>query len=88
MMTSERDADGQFSPVGFRFTSLTRAPPLAHSVPRRSHARAEMHSYSVRVNNVLSFAVSVWMVLCAMATASGEFRHPRANEREAPGIDF
>ena len=55
---------------------------------RRSHARAEMHSYSVRVNNVLSFAVSVWMVLCAMATASGEFRYPRANERAAPAIDF
>lgn len=47
-----------------------------------------MHSYSVRANNVLSFAVSVWMVLCAMATASGEFRHPRANEGAAPAIDF
>lgn len=47
-----------------------------------------MHSYSVRANNVLSFAVSVWMVLCAMATASGEFRYPRANERAAPAIDF
>ena len=75
---------GSFRRAGFRFVTShhTRAPlgtaPLAR--------RAEMHSYSVRVNNVLSFAVSVWMVLCAMATASGEFRYPRANERtRSPG---
>ena len=32
--------------------------------------------------------VIVGMVLCAMATASGELRYPRANERAAPAIDF
>ena len=43
----------------------------SHSEARRCPL-AEMHSYSTRANNVLSFAVSVWCVLCAMATASGE----------------
>ena len=46
----------------------------SHSEARRC-SLAEMHSYSTRANNVLSFAVSVWCVLCAMATASGESPH-------------
>jgi len=62
--------------------------PKTQKNPEKEKKETKMHSFGYRANALLTFAVTILALMCAMASVSDNFNHPSPSARVQVPLPF